>query len=362
MQTPIKLLIMAGGTGGHIFPGLALADYVRARGVTVHWLGTQKGLESELVPAAGIPISFIPIQGVRGKNWKTKLLTPVYLLKAVMQAIRIIHEIQPDLVIGFGGFASGPGAIASWLLRKKLVIHEQNAIPGFTNRWLAHLADQVFEGFPNTFKRRKNVVTVGNPVRASIAGLPSPTQRFQSRDPSRPMRLLILGGSLGAHALNAVMPQALATLAPNERPEIVHQTGKNDCDAIQNAYENLGVSARVTPFIKEMDAVYAWADFVVCRAGALTIAELCAAGIGAILVPYPHAVDDHQTANALFLVNHQAACLLPQSQLNEQSLIALLKPFCHSFTERLRFAENAYPLRQPDPCEKIWNVCQEILA
>ncbi len=353
-----RVLIMAGGTGGHVFPGLAIAKRLRDQGVVVNWLGTQKGLEAKCVPEAGIPIHFIHISGFRGKGLKDKLFVPWRIGVALRQSMRIIRQFQPDVVIGMGGFVSGPGGIASWLLGKKLVIHEQNAKPGSTNKWLAKIANQVLEAFPGTFIKRRNVQTVGNPVRDEIAHLPAPQERFNHSDPVK--RLLVLGGSLGAQAINELLPQALAQLPEKVRPMVLHQTGEKHLASALQAYQRARVTADIVPFIVEMDKAYAWADVVLCRAGALTIAELCAVGLGAILVPFPHAIDDHQTANAHFMVKEQAALLEQQAVLTETKLAGLLEELCNSSKKYIEMAKAAYALRQVDTTERIITVCKEI--
>jgi len=353
-----KVLIMAGGTGGHVFPGLAVAKQLREQGIEVHWLGTRKGLESRLVPEAGFPIDFISIGGLRGKGAKDLLLAPLRLLMAIIQSLRVIHRLKPDVVLGMGGFVSGPGGIATWLLRHPLVIHEQNAKAGLTNKWLACVAVKVLEGFPGTFSSRNKIVTTGNPVRVEIAQLPSPASRFQGRN--NPLRLLVVGGSLGAAAFNELVPRALAKLSEGERPAVYHQTGERHLENTLKAYETAGVKADVVPFITDIDKAYAWADIVLCRAGALTVAELCAAGLGAILVPYPYAVDDHQTANANYLVKHNAAMLIQQTVLTEDGLAAIVKQLSESPAERLAMALAAYQLRQIDATNKVLEICGEI--
>ncbi|MEO8402029.1 MAG: undecaprenyldiphospho-muramoylpentapeptide beta-N-acetylglucosaminyltransferase [Gammaproteobacteria bacterium] len=354
-----RVLIMAGGTGGHVFPGLAVAKCMQAQGVEVNWLGTRKGLEATLVPDAGIPIHFISISGVRGKGIKDLLLAPFRLTLAVWQAIRIIRQLQPDVVLGMGGFASGPGGIASWLLRCPLVVHEQNAKPGTTNKALARVASKVLEGFPNTFLNRHNTLTVGNPVRKEIIELLGPKLKNRKINPES-LHLLVLGGSLGATAINQLLPQALAKLPENLRPNVYHQAGeKHHADTVA-AYQHAGVKANVVPFIKTMDQAYAWADLVLCRAGALTVAELCAAGVGAILVPFPHAIDDHQTANATFMAKNDAALLIQQNALNADNLADILQEFVQSPSRFETMANAAYELRKIDATEKVLSVCEEV--
>jgi UDP-N-acetylglucosamine--N-acetylmuramyl-(pentapeptide) pyrophosphoryl-undecaprenol N-acetylglucosamine transferase len=369
MNKVTKILIMAGGTGGHVFPGLAVAHHFKEQEHSVYWMGTRHGIEATLVTNAGFPIYFIDIKGLRGKGFFSLLLAPWRLLRAIFQAIKIIQTIQPDVVLGMGGFVSGPGGIASWLLRKKLVIHEQNAKSGLTNRWLAKIAARVLEGFPNTFPKRLSVVTTGNPVRKEIASIPSPVIRLAARkefpfdehessllQPNKP-RLLILGGSLGADAINKLLPQALAKMAEENRPIVYHQSGEKHFNQTVQAYAQAKVEAKVIPFITRIDKAYAWADFVICRAGALTIAELCAAGVGAILIPFPYAVDDHQTANANYMVSCEAAFLMQQAALSDDLLKIKLDELCSSADKRMSMAEAAYRLRQVDAVEKV---CREV--
>jgi UDP-N-acetylglucosamine--N-acetylmuramyl-(pentapeptide) pyrophosphoryl-undecaprenol N-acetylglucosamine transferase len=294
-----RVLIVAGGTGGHVFPALAVASALRERGVEVTWLGTRRGMEAKRVPEAGFPLDWVEVRGLRGKGVVGWLLAPFRLLRALIQALAVMRRRAPDVVLGMGGFVSGPGGLAARLSGRPLVIHEQNAIPGLTNRLLSRLAGRVLVGFPGTFPGRER--HTGNPVRAAIARLPEPAARLAGR--SGPMRLLVLGGSQGALGLNRVVPEALAELSPEARPEVWHQAGERHVALAQEEYGQAGVEGRVVAFIDDMSVAYAWADLVLCRAGALTIAELAAAGVGALLVPYPHAVDDHQSANAAFLAD-----------------------------------------------------------
>lgn len=352
------VLIMAGGTGGHVFPGLALAHYLRERGVAVHWLGTPQGLESRLVPEANIPMHLISISGLRGKGVKALLSAPYKIARAVLQSLRIMKEVKPDVVIGMGGFVSGPGGMASWLSRRPLIIHEQNAKAGFTNKMLAYVAKRVLEGFPAAFKPRPNVIVIGNPVRAEIGNLPAPEDRLT---PARsPLRLLVLGGSLGAQAINEIVPRALARLEAGERPQVLHQTGDKHFEAAQAVYGALGIKADLKPFIKDMAQAYSWADMVLCRAGALTVAELCTVGLGAIFVPFPYAVDDHQTANANFMVKHNAAFCIQQAELTESRLADIVRELSVKPKERLAMAEAAYQLRNMKVTEKIFEICKEV--
>jgi len=352
-----RVLITAGGTGGHVFPGLAIADYLRERDIKVEWLGTKKGLESRIVPAAGIKLHYISITGLRGKGWQDIIWSPIKLFSAVLESYKIIKKFNPDVVVGLGGFVSGPGGIASFLLGKRLVIHEQNAKPGLTNKWLSKIAAKVLEGFPDTFQKSNKVVTIGNPVREIIAKLNAPEE---NNDRNKKPRLLVFGGSLGARVLNELIPEVLKKLPEESRPEVMHQTGKNHFPETLKYYQNAGIDAKILPFIDEMDKAYEWADVVLCRAGALTIAELCAAGRGAILVPYPYAVDDHQTSNANFMVNGKAAILIQQGDLTEERLTTVLKDICDSYDKRLSMAKAAFKLRRVDATEKVLNICEEV--
>ena len=351
------VLIMAGGTGGHVFPALAVAERLRAHGATVRWIGTQRGLEATLVPKAGIPMEWITVTGLRGKGFKQRLLTPLMLTQALWQAGAILRRCRPPVVLGMGGFVSGPGGIMARLLGIPLVVHEQNAIPGMTNRWLARIARRVLTGFPNTFR---DAVTVGNPVRTAIAQLPPPAERFANRHGAR-RRLLVLGGSLGARALNELVPEALALFDAEERPEVWHQAGGQLHEAAVEAYRDAGIEVRLTPFIEDMSAAYAWADLVLCRSGALTVAELAAAGVGALLVPFPFAVDDHQTANAQFLEQQGAALIRQQSELTSERLAALLKMLLSDPDRLLRMGEAAHLLAKTDAAEQVAQACLEYL-
>ncbi|MCD6038733.1 MAG: murG [Gammaproteobacteria bacterium] len=353
-----RVLIMAGGTGGHVFPGLAVAKELHAQGVIVHWLGTRKGLEAQWVPKLGIPLHFITIRGFRGKRLKNKFFSSFLIGIALVQSMKIIWQFRPNVVIGMGGFVSGPGGIASWLLGKKLVIHEQNAKPGSTNTWLAKIAYKVLEAFPNTFiKNRHKVHTVGNPVRDEIVNTPPPDKRFSPQKKAK--KLLILGGSLGAQAINELLPKALARLPATKRFSVWHQSGEKHLANTLKAYENAGLEAQVVPFINEMDKAYAWADVVLCRAGALTISELCTVGLGAILVPFPNAIDDHQTANANFMAEKSAAWLVQQAVLSVDKLASLLEDLWDS-EQYKAMAQAAYTLRKVDATEKIVTLCKEI--
>lgn len=355
------VLIMAGGTGGHVFPALAVARELLSQGVEVRWLGTRKGIESRIVPEAGLAISYISVNGLRGKGLKGWLLAPVNLSVALIQAIRICLSIKPGVVLGMGGFASGPGGIASWLLRFPLVIQEQNAVAGLTNRLLSRFARRVLEGFPDSFSASVKTEHTGNPVRDDIQSLGAPDGRYQQRHDS-PIRLLIVGGSLGALALNEVVPEAVAKMSESLRPEIWHQTGKGKKLSTARDYIRLGVEARVDEFIDDMAAAYQWADIVVCRAGALTISELTMAGLASILVPYPHAVDDHQTRNALYLSEAGAARLMLQTELSEEHLSQVLSELVsEGRNTMLNIAKQAYAMSKPDATKRVAQVCLEVM-
>ncbi|MGD9108564.1 MAG: undecaprenyldiphospho-muramoylpentapeptide beta-N-acetylglucosaminyltransferase [Gammaproteobacteria bacterium] len=341
-----RVLIAAGGTGGHIFPALTIARLLQKNHVEVAWLGAKRGLETSIIPQTNIPLHTISISSLRGKKGVFHLLTaPFRLLIALGQSIRIIRKTKPDAVLGMGGFASGPGGLAAWLLRKRLIIHEQNAIPGMTNKILAHVANNVFTGFPNP-----KFTYSGNPVRADIAALPPPQERLTQH--SGPIRLLIIGGSQGSLSFNQTVPLAIAQLPAEKRPEIWHQAGKRYLAIAEQNYENTKITARVDAFITDMAEAYQWADLVIARAGASTIAELAAVGIAAILIPYPYAVDDHQTANANFLVAANAARLLPHKDFNANNLAKTIA----ALTDRailLNMAENGRQLRKLDAAEIV---------
>ena len=349
------VLIMAGGTGGHVFPALAAARVLRERGFEPVWLGTQRGLEARLVPPHRIPIEWISVAGLRGKGALTWLLAPFRLVRALQQSLTVMRRRRPDVVLGAGGFVSGPGGLAAWLTRRPLVIHEQNAIAGLTNRVLSRFAARVFEAFPNSF-RRQGAECVGNPVRREIARLVAPRKRFAQRQ--GPIRLLIIGGSQGAARLNAVVPAALALLPLELRPQVVHQAGEQHMQKTLDAYRDLGVQADVRPFIDDMAERYAWADLAVCRAGALTVSELAAAGLGAIFVPFAAAVDDHQTHNARYLADVDAARVVAESELTPTRLAAELKALLVPGRARLlQMAERAREQAIADADVRLAEAC-----
>ena len=354
------VLIMAGGTGGHVFPGLAVARRLRAAQVPVTWLGTHEGLEARLVPslAPDVDMEWITIRGVRGKGLMNWLSLPWRLARAMTQAFRVMRRRRPQAVLSLGGFVAGPGGLVAWLTRVPLLIHEQNAIPGLTNKWLALFADRVLAGFPAAFAAAAHAQHVGNPVRAEIAQLPAPEERFAGR--SGPLRLLVVGGSQGAAALNERVPAALRLLAAaGVAAEVRHQCGRDASAAVQQAYGE--TSAQVSAFIEDMAGAYAWADLVICRAGAMTVAELAAAGVGALLVPFPAAVDDHQTANARFLVERGAAVLLPQSECTAERLAEILQALGSNRDVLLRMARAARAASVPDADETVARLCLEAM-
>lgn len=346
------ILIMAGGTGGHIMPGLAVADELARRGWRVVWLGNPDGMEGRLVPARGYALAELRFGALRGKGLLRKLLLPFSLLSGFRQAWRRLGEIRPDVVLGLGGYISFPGGMMAVLRGIPLVLHEQNSIAGLANRVLARVADRVLSGFPDTLGKAR---CVGNPVRPVIAAARPPAQRYHGR--SGRLHLLVVGGSLGAQALNEAVPQALALLPEHERPLVVHQSGEKHIEALRTAYAAAGVQANTVAFIEDMAGAYAWADLVLCRAGALTVAELACAGVASILVPFPHAVDDHQTTNARFLARAGAAILLPQDELTPERL-SLLRNLTRS--QLLEMAEKAHALALPDATAEVANVCEGV--
>jgi UDP-N-acetylglucosamine--N-acetylmuramyl-(pentapeptide) pyrophosphoryl-undecaprenol N-acetylglucosamine transferase len=349
------VLIMAGGTGGHVFPALAVAKVLRDRGVSVVWLGVPASMESRLVPANGFPIEWVRVRGIRGKGARAWLMAPLAIASAVLQALAVLRRIRPRVVLGAGGYVSGPGGIAAWLMRIPLLIHEQNAIPGLTNRWLARLATVVMQAFPNSFAPDVQARTVGNPVRADITALPEPAVRFSGR--SGRARLLVFGGSLGAQRLNALVPKALAHIAPERRPQVRHQAGERGIEAALAAYRDADVTAEVTPFIDDMAGAYAWADVAVCRAGAMTVTELQAAGLGALFIPLPIATDDHQTKNAEIMVRVGAARVLQERDLTAESLSAAIGELTADRGGMLKMAQSAYGLRVTDAAAQVADLC-----
>lgn len=346
------LLVMAGGTGGHIFPALAVAEKMRQSGWRVVWLGNPDGMEARLVPQHGYETVWIKFAALRGKGLMRKLLLPINLLRGFWQALGAIRQVQPDVVLGMGGYITFPGGMMAALLGKPLVVHEQNSVAGLANKVLAGVADRVLTGFPEVLKKGS---WLGNPVRPEIAALSGPEARYAER--SGALRLLVIGGSLGAQALNEIIPQGMALLGANQLPQIVHQAGEKHLDALKANYAAVGVEAHCVSFIEDMAGAYEWADLVICRAGALTVAELAAVGVASILVPFPHAVDDHQTGNAKFLVNVGGAFLLPQTEMTPDS-IALIRNYSRSQLREM--AIKARSLAKPAATEEVANVCAEI--
>jgi UDP-N-acetylglucosamine--N-acetylmuramyl-(pentapeptide) pyrophosphoryl-undecaprenol N-acetylglucosamine transferase len=349
------ILIMAGGTGGHVFPALALARLLRAASHEVVWLGTRAGLEARVVPAENIAIEWLSMSGLRGKGTVTLLAAPFKLAHSIWQALRIIRRRRPALVVGFGGFVTGPGGVAAWLTRRPLVIHEQNAIAGYSNRCLAHLSRKVLAAFPKAFPPGIDASVVGNPVRAEILMQPAPAVRFAKREGA--LRLLIVGGSLGASRLNAVVPFAIRN--SGLKLSVRHQAGERGIDAARKAYAEAGVEADVSPFIDDMARAYADADLVICRSGALTVSELAAVGVAAVLVPFPAAVDDHQTFNAQYLVREGAAVLIADRDLTAERLAAELSDLCKGRGKLLAMAERARLVAKPRAAEDLAAVCLE---
>jgi UDP-N-acetylglucosamine--N-acetylmuramyl-(pentapeptide) pyrophosphoryl-undecaprenol N-acetylglucosamine transferase len=380
------VLIMAGGTGGHVFPALAVADELRLRGVPVVWLGTKTGIESRLVPQAGYPIEWMSITGLRGKNILTLLVAPIRLVVACWQALRVLLRRKPCVVLGMGGFASGPGGIMAWLIRKPLLVHEQNAIAGLTNKILSRFATTVLQAFPGVFEQ---AVTTGNPVRQSICDMDEPLTRFENRlmplqktseqqaseqkSQAQKLRVLVIGGSLGAVRLNQLIPQALARMDVESRPEVIHQTGEKNFTSAVTFYADANITIndgvnnevndkakggiKVEAFIDDMSVVYQWADLVICRSGAMTVFELAAAGVASVLIPYPHAVDDHQTQNALYLEHAGAAIIKQQHELTADEIVELLTDFSVNREKLKEMAVAARKLAIPNSAKTIADAC-----
>jgi UDP-N-acetylglucosamine--N-acetylmuramyl-(pentapeptide) pyrophosphoryl-undecaprenol N-acetylglucosamine transferase len=357
-----RILMMAGGTGGHVFPALAVAERLQSQGWEIHWLGTKAGLEANIVPKAKIAIHYISVKGLRKNGVLGWCFAPTRLLLAFFQSLSIIHKLKPDVVLGMGGFICGPGGVATWLLRYPLIIHEQNAIVGLTNRALSHLAVRVLEAFPGAFNAKAKAIYTGNPIRETLLGISAPAIRFTARrqkEPQGPLRLIVLGGSQGALALNEICPIAIQKMSFEKRPVVWHQTGVKNDAAIKTkaAYETAGLLARVEPFIEDMASAYEWADLVLCRSGALTVTELATVGIGSILVPYPFAVDDHQTANGRFLENVGAAKIIDQSCLSAENLAELLTELLSDRDRLLKMAEAAFRVAKRNALSEVVMYC-----
>jgi UDP-N-acetylglucosamine--N-acetylmuramyl-(pentapeptide) pyrophosphoryl-undecaprenol N-acetylglucosamine transferase len=350
------VLIMAGGTGGHVYPALAVAEVLRERGYAVNWLGTSGGLEARVVPAKGFPIHFITSVGVRGKGLLNAVKAPLLMMKGLFESLTLINRLKPVSVLGMGGFVSVPGGIACWLMRKPLIIHEQNAIPGTANRLLSRLAKQSLQGFDGAFAHG---VYTGNPVRKEITALP---KRTPSTDAGKALNILVLGGSLGARPINAVLPQVVKQMNATQQLNVWHQTGTTTCDETLALYRQQqlvvdGETLKVVPYIEDMAAAYRWADLVLCRAGAMTLAEIACAGLPAILVPLPHAIDDHQNKNAQSFVQHGAALLLPQHTMTADQLVMLLSSLMVDRTRLQSLAQHARALAKPAAAQQVADIC-----
>ncbi len=346
-------LVMAGGTGGHIFPGLAVARALRERGWRVHWLGTPGGMESRIVPPEGFAFEGIDFAGVRGKGLLAIALLPLRLLKAFWQSLQVVRRVRPDVLVGLGGYVTFPGGMMGVLAGKPLVLHEQNSVAGMANRVLSGVADRVFTAFPRVMQK---AVWVGNPMREAFLRQPPPAERFAGRTGA--LRLLVVGGSLGAKALNEVVPKALALLPPDERPLVRHQSGERQIEALRAAYAEAGVEAELTPFIQDTAEAFAQADLVVCRAGASTVTEIAAVGAAAVFVPFPFAVDDHQTTNAAFLVDQGAGWMVQQDQLSPEHLAHMLRETDRA--ELLERAQRAWTLRKTHATDEVVAACEEL--
>ena len=370
------VLIMAGGTGGHIFPALAVAHVLRDRGVHIEWLGTDNGLEARLVPEQHYPINYIEISGMRGKGLKTQVLLPFKLLRAMFQTLSVYRKVKPDVVLGMGGFVTGPGGIVAWLLRKPVVLHEQNAIAGLTNKLLFKFAKKVFAAFPGAFAENKKLMIIGNPVRKEIKQLEKPEQRFAKKWENisdMQLNILVIGGSLGAAALNDKLPGALKMIAKNKpmkKINVRHQCGEKNLKvtkenykwlekrSLDNTEHEININVDIMPFINDMAANYEWADLVICRSGALTVSEIAAVGVASLLVPFPYAVDDHQTANAAYLANEDAAFLIQQNNLSKEKLIELLMSLNQK--KLLTMAKRARQLSINNAAEVVADECLQL--
>jgi UDP-N-acetylglucosamine--N-acetylmuramyl-(pentapeptide) pyrophosphoryl-undecaprenol N-acetylglucosamine transferase len=346
-------LVMAGGTGGHIFPGLAVAEALREQGWRVHWLGAPNSMEARLVPPKGFAFETVDFGGVRGKGVLTLALLPLRLLRAFVQSWRVVRRVKPDVVLGLGGYITFPGGMMAVLAGKPLVLHEQNSVAGMANKVLAQVADRIYTAYPNALPKAE---WIGNPLRTAFLQQAEPQHRFVGRQ--GPLKLLVVGGSLGAQALNSIVPQAIALLPEAQRPQVIHQSGEKQIDTLRSNYAQAGVHAELTPFIEDTASAYAQADLVIARAGASTVTELAAVGAASVLVPFPHAVDDHQTHNAEFLVQAGAAWLMPQSTLTAQSLAEFLQ---HISREELQSrAAKARTLAKTQAVSHMVQACQAL--
>lgn len=348
-------LVMAGGTGGHIFPGLAVAEALRDAGWRVHWLGAPGSMEHDLVPPRGFAFESVEFSGVRGKGIRTLALLPLRLLRAFWQSLQVVRRVQPDVVLGLGGYITFPGGLMASLCGKPIVLHEQNSVAGMANKLLAQVADRVFTAFPGVFKTGQ---WVGNPLRSAFTAQATPAERFAGR--TGPLRVLVVGGSLGAKALNDIVPKALALMPESTRPVVIHQSGAKQIEALRANYEAAGVQAELTPFIDDTATAFAQADLVICRSGASTVTELAAVGVAALFVPFPFAVDDHQTTNARFLVQHGAGWLVPQAELTAQALAERLVGLTRE--DLLACAQKAYGLKKTNATREVVMACEELAA
>ena len=347
------LMVMAGGTGGHVYPAMAVADYLKAEGWNIVWLATEGGMENRLIESKGYQKTMMTMQGVRGKGLMGWLLLPIKLTKALSQSYKAMHQYQPNVVLGMGGFAAFPGGLMARLLAKPLVIHEQNSVAGLTNKLMAKIATRVLAAFPNALRKAR---VIGNPVRADIAELAKPEMRFSRHKGA--LRILVVGGSLGAQALNDLIPEVLALIPADARPHVIHQAGVKHIEALQSNYAQHGVAAECRAFIEKIADVYDWADFVICRAGAMTVAELSAVGLGSLLVPFPFAVDDHQTTNGAYLAEHEAAFLVKQKELTVEKLVNILTTLTRE--NCLSMAKKARALGKPTATADVARICMEV--
>ncbi len=357
-QAP-TLLVMAGGTGGHIFPGIAVAEQLQEMGWNIHWLGTEKRMEAQLVPQHGFAISFINIAGLRNKDWKTWLKTPFKLMQSVLQSIEVIRKVKPDVVLGMGGYASAPGGLAAWLLRKPLVLHEQNAVAGLSNRFLARIATCVLSAFPGAFKSAIKHRVIGNPLRRDIIT----TEAKHSENPASSKKVLVVGGSLGAQILNETVPKAMNQIKV-QNISVWHQTGAGNQQKVSQSYQDYGLASeniKVTEFIDNMAEAYQWADVVICRAGALTVSELAMVAKPAIFIPLPHAVDDHQTKNAMYLVARDAAKLIAQKDFSGTSLAQMLNSLFISDSVLQKMSKAAHDAAHSDATMQLVKTIQALL-
>jgi len=354
-MTKPSILIMAGGTGGHIFPGLAVAEYLRICGWKVFWLGNQSGMEYRLVRSCDFPFEAVDFGGLRGKGLKAKLMLPLNLARASLQSLKIMRRINPNVVLGMGGYITFPGGLMTKFLKKPLVLHEANSIAGSANRALHKIAMRTLTGFPNTMSHAE---WVGNPIRAEFDTVDSPAKRYEER--TGPLSILVVGGSLGAAAINEAIPAALALMDKDARPNVIHQSGDKHLVDLQQRYTDFGVAADIRPFIDDMPSAYAQADLVICRSGAMTVSEIAACGVASCLIPFPFAIDDHQTANARFLSDADAAILLLQEDLTPQDLASMIQNFSRKDLQAM--AERAHALAKPYATQRVAEVCADCVG